>query len=104
MYISPKDVFDNGLLQLSGETSCLFTTSTRQATKPACCLLLLFFINAFQQFCGSGGEYEDFFLEGLNEKEGEGVNFWRESGQGFIEIEIINFTSRTLFDLLFTAD
>ena len=51
-----------------------------------------------------GGSLKIFGGEGLNEKEGGGISFWRESGQGFIEIEIINFTSQILFDLLFTAD
>ena len=33
IYDSPNDVSDNGLFQLSGETSCLFKTSIWQATK-----------------------------------------------------------------------
>ena len=33
MYDSSNAVFDNGLFQLSGETSCLFATSIWQSTK-----------------------------------------------------------------------
>ena len=33
IYDSPKDVSDNRLFHLSGETNCLFTTSVWQATK-----------------------------------------------------------------------
>ena len=41
-----------------------------------------------------------YFFEGLHGK-GE-INFWR-GGSGFLEIAIINFTSRLLFELQFTC-
>ena len=47
MYDSPNDVLEYGLFQLSGETSCLLTTSVQQATKRACCLLLSVFLKAW---------------------------------------------------------
>ena len=53
-------------------------------------------VNAFQQFCGRQG----IFLEkGLDGK--DVVNFWR--GLRGFQRQLLNFTSRLLFDLLFTS-
>ena len=52
-------------------------------------------VNVFQSFPEMGrGEFEEFYCR-------EGA--WREKGSQFLELAIINFSSRLLLDLLFTC-
>ena len=58
-------------------------------------------VNTFQQFCRREGSLQDIFWRGAW-LDGKGlVSFWR--GFRVLEIAIINFIWRLLFDLLFTC-
>ena len=54
----------------------------------------------FNKFTKGEG-FEEFFLRGG--LDGKGWSFFLENGSGFLEIAIINFTSRFLFDLIFAC-
>ena len=70
IYLSPNAVFGKGIFQLSGQKSCLFTTSIWQGAKNTCCLQLLVFLKTWRSKVFSKGHcHQDlnaFCLNGHN--------------------------------------